>query len=131
MKVLDSLPLLPASGAAACGDPSIFMGLLAVNCRLLAGLSPSECAVTSKHRVLPGFGRNCPPATPLECAVTQIDAVTPLECAVTKKWGEGVHPSGFSNFAFRISNFARARGVPDSTLVSRILVPAACGRGKR
>src|SRR5213082_1100343 len=50
-------------------------------------LSPLECAVTSKHRVLPGFGRSCPPVTPLECAVTQIDAVTPLECALTKKGG--------------------------------------------
>src|SRR5213078_1207718 len=93
---------------------------------------PLECAVTSKHRVLPGFGRSCPSVTPLECAVTQIDAVTPLECAVTKKGGgEGVQPSRSSNFDFRVSNFVRARGVPDSTLVSRILVPAACGRGKR
>ena len=52
-------------------------------------ISPLECAVTSKHRVLPGFGRSCPPVTPLECAVTQIDAVTPLECALTKKGGGG------------------------------------------
>ena len=52
-------------------------------------ISPLECAVTSKHRVLPGFGRSCPPVTPLECAVTQIDAVSPLECALTKKVGGG------------------------------------------
>src|SRR5437762_249971 len=52
-------------------------------------ISPLECAVTSKHRVLPGFGRSCPPATPLECAVTQIGAVSPLECALTKKVGGG------------------------------------------
>jgi len=48
-----------------------------------------------------------------------------------KSGGRGFSPSRFSNFAFRVSNFARAHGVPDSTLVSRILVPAACGRGKR
>ncbi len=54
---------------------------LTLSCRLLTRLSPLECAVTSKHRVLPGFGRNCPPATP-------------LECAVTKKWGEGVQSVG-------------------------------------
>src|SRR5437660_10973399 len=52
---------------------------------------PLECAVTSKHRVLPGFGRSCPTVTPLECAVTQIGAVSPLECALTKKSGG---PSG-------------------------------------
>ena len=62
---------------------------LTLSCRLLTRLSPLECAVTSKHRVLPGFGRSCPPVTPLECAVTQIDAVTPLECALTKKGGGG------------------------------------------
>ena len=58
-------------------------------------VTPLECAVTSKHRVLPGFGRSCPPVTPLECAVTQIDAVTPLECALTKKVGgpPGVIPT--------------------------------------
>src|SRR5947207_14340027 len=44
-----------------------------------------------------------------------------------KSGGRGFSPSRFSNFAFRVSNFARAHGVPDSTLVSRILVPAACG----
>ena len=50
-------------------------------------VTPLECAVPSKHRVLPGFGRSCPPVTPLECAVTQIGAVSPLECALTKKRG--------------------------------------------
>src|SRR5947207_478755 len=65
------LPSSPASGAAACGDSFILLELLAVNCRLLAGLSPLECAVTSKHRVLPGFGRSCPSVTSLECALTK------------------------------------------------------------
>jgi len=39
-----------------------------------------------------------------------------------KSGGRGFSPSRSSNFDFRVSNFARARGVPDSTLVSRILV---------
>ena len=85
--VFPSAPILQRDGAAACGDSSILLELLAVNCRLLAGLSPLECAVPSKHRVLPGFDRNCPSVSPLECAVTQIDAVTSLECALTKKGG--------------------------------------------
>jgi hypothetical protein len=50
-------------------------------------LSPLECALTSKHRVLLGFGRSCPPATPLESAFTEIPSVNPLECAFTKKVG--------------------------------------------
>ena len=69
MKVLDSLPLFPASGAAARGDSRTLLELLTVNCRLLTRLSPLECAVPSKHRVLPGFGRSCPSVTSLECAV--------------------------------------------------------------
>src|SRR5213075_2870441 len=64
-------------------------------------VTPLECAVPSKHRVLPGFGRSCPPVTPLECAVTQIGAVSPLECALTKKrgapWG---HPKRSQGSAF-------------------------------
>jgi len=74
-------------------------------------VTPLECAVTSKHRVLPGFGRNCPPVTPLECAVTQINAVTPLECALTKKVGGRGMSFRFSNLDFRGSTFARGRGV--------------------
>src|SRR5437762_1982845 len=66
---------------------SLPLQLSAVNCRLWTRLSPLECAVTSKHRVLPGFGRSYPPVTSLECAVTQIGAVSPLECALTKKGG--------------------------------------------
>ena len=34
-------------------------------------ISPLECAFTSHHRVLPGFGRNCLLASPLECALTK------------------------------------------------------------
>jgi|SRR5919108_3823194 hypothetical protein len=65
------------------------------------GLSPLECALTSKHRVLQGFARNCLSATPLECALTETRLATPLECALTKKVGGGVRPI----FEFRISSF--------------------------
>src|SRR5438105_247926 len=81
-------------------------------------LSPLECAVTSKHRVLPGFGRSCPPVTPLECAVTQIDAVTPLECAVPKKdgglWG---HPERREGFVSSLFPSSPARHCPSSPLL--------------
>src|SRR5216110_344345 len=64
------LAVLPGTPAArACEDYCILLGLLTVNCRLLTRLSPLECAVPSKHRVLPGFGRSCPSVTSLECAV--------------------------------------------------------------
>jgi hypothetical protein len=53
-------------------------------------LSSLESALTSKHRVLPGFGRSCPSASPLECALTRLRRVTPLECALTKNGGRGV-----------------------------------------
>jgi hypothetical protein len=55
----------------------------------LSELSPLKCAVTSKYRVLPGFGRNCPPVSGLECALTKSTSATPLECALTKKGGGG------------------------------------------
>src|SRR5438045_1133709 len=87
MKVVDSLPSFPASSAAACGDSSILLELLAVNCRLLAGLSPLECAVPSKHRVLPGFGRSCPSVTSLECALTKGSPRNPFRMRSYKKSG--------------------------------------------
>src|SRR5690242_1921843 len=52
-------------------------------------LSPLECALMSKHPVLPGFGRSRPSVTSLESALTQIASVSPLECALTKKGGGG------------------------------------------
>jgi len=48
---------------------------------------PLECALTSKHRVLPGFGRSCPSVSSLESAVTEHPSLTPLECALTKSGG--------------------------------------------
>jgi hypothetical protein len=57
-------------------------------------LSSLECALTSKHRVLSGFGRSCPPASPLGCALTQTASVTHLECALTKRGG-GTYASLF------------------------------------
>lgn len=58
---------------------------------------PLECAFTSKHRVLPGFGRSCPSVTSLKSALTKAVFITPLECALTKNRGGGaVSPSHFS-----------------------------------
>ncbi len=72
------------------------------NSRLLTPISPLECALTSKHRVLPCFGRNCPRVTPLESALTRRRPVTPLECAVPKKvGGGGSSPFPFSSAQYR------------------------------
>jgi hypothetical protein len=50
-------------------------------------LTPLECAVLDKYRVLPGFGRSCPYVSPLECAVPKNAPVSLLECADAKKVG--------------------------------------------
>src|SRR5947208_1634193 len=65
---------------------------------LKRSLTPLECAVTSKHRVLPGFGRNCPPATPLECAVTKTRPRNPFRMRSSeKRWGVPRGTSGAPN----------------------------------
>ena len=60
-------------------------------------LSPLECAVPDKHRVLPVFSRKRLPLSPLECALAShlvtthskgvMETLTPLECALTKNTG--------------------------------------------
>jgi hypothetical protein len=54
-----------------------------------SSLSPLESALTSQLRVLPCFGRNRPPATPLESASTGFASVNSLESASTKNMGGG------------------------------------------
>ena len=73
-------------------------------------LSLLQSVLTSKDRVLPGFGRSYPPATPLESALTKISSVTPLECALTKK-GRGVPVT--VNYNLRIHSVALAGGLVD------------------
>ena len=71
-------------------------------------INPLECALTSKHRVLPGFGQNCRRPSPLECAVAKTPPASPLECALTKKWGRGAslppanHPSTIFCIFFQV-----------------------------
>src|SRR5713226_7237555 len=65
-------------------------------------LSPLECAVADKHRVLPVFSRNCQASSPLEATLTSILVsvvskwftvrLTPLESALTKNT-RGVLPT--------------------------------------
>ncbi len=75
-----------------------------------ATATPSECALTSLSQV----AENTTTLSPVECAVTQNDALSPLECAVPKKWGEGgncrVSPQfpTLSSFARHSSAFANA-----------------------
>ena len=84
----------------------LFSLLSAVSCRLSAYVSPLECALTSKCRVLPVFNRSWPSVTPLECALTGFGVVSPLECALTKKGGGG---AAWPNFEFRFSSFDQSR----------------------
>ena len=56
-------------------------------------LSFVESTLTDKHRVLPCFGRDCPPASPLESTLTRTGAVTPLEATLTKNRGGGMPAS--------------------------------------
>lgn len=50
-------------------------------------ISSLECALTSQHRVLSGFGRNCRPASPLKCAVTKRGACNSFGMRSYKKTG--------------------------------------------
>src|SRR5690348_3211591 len=54
-------------------------------------LSPLECALTSSHRVSPGFGRNWLFASPLECALTRRGSRNSFGMRTYKKRGRGAH----------------------------------------
>jgi hypothetical protein len=98
-------PWFSASGRASCRDSFLFHEPQVTS---HPSLSPLECAVLDKYRVLPGFGRSCPYVTPLECADPQNAPVTPLECADAKKKGG----SGPSNERFEIVlRPGRCRGI--------------------
>jgi hypothetical protein len=77
-------PRFSVSCEAACGDSFPFHQSQVT---IHESLSPLECAVLDKYRVLPGFGRNRPHVSPLECADPQNAPVSPLECADAKKVG--------------------------------------------
>ena len=51
--------------------------------------SPLESALPSQFRVLPSFGRSCPPPNSLESALTKIASATFVETALTKTGGRG------------------------------------------
>src|SRR5215472_11639008 len=73
--------------ARACSDSPLFHQSPVMNHESLSLL---ECALTNKHRVLPGFGRNWPPVTPLESALTKRGARKCLRMRTYKKnRGEG------------------------------------------
>lgn len=77
-------------------------------------INPLECALTRKYRVLPGFGRNCPPITPLQSALTETASVTPLECALTQKpRGEGGLPGqvSFYNLPYILPSFVYSNSI--------------------
>jgi hypothetical protein len=54
-------------------------------------LSPLSATLTADLRVLPVFGRSCPPATSLDATLTKTSAVTPLGATLTKNTKGAVH----------------------------------------
>ena len=66
---------------------SVFLNSSALHSSTFSALTPLDSALTDEHRVLPCFGRNHPPASPLESTLTGNRAVTPLDSALTKKGG--------------------------------------------
>jgi hypothetical protein len=52
-------------------------------------LTPLSATLAAGLRVLPCFGRNRPPATPLDATLTESTAVTPLAATLTKTRGRG------------------------------------------
>ena len=74
-----------------------------------APLSPLQSAFVNRFRVLPGFGRNHPPSSPLESAFPQVPFVSPLESALTKEGGgEGLPQTRLSaHTLFTLGSFPR------------------------
>jgi hypothetical protein len=62
---------------------------LTLNFRL--DLTPLSATLIADLRVLPCFGRNRPPATPLDATLTDLTPVTPLSATLTKTPGGGGH----------------------------------------
>jgi hypothetical protein len=70
--------------------------------RSTTALNPLECALATKHRVLPVFSRNRPQLTALDATLTRIsisvhskgfaEKLTPLDATLTKKAGWGPLP---------------------------------------
>ena len=54
-----------------------------------APIIPLSATLAADLRVLPCFGRNCPPATPLDATLTDLAPVSPLSATLTKNSGEG------------------------------------------
>jgi hypothetical protein len=59
-----------------------------LNCFTSLLVSHLESTLTDGHRVLPCFGRDCPPASCLESTLARTAFVTPLEATLTKNQGE-------------------------------------------
>src|SRR5437660_7486045 len=83
IKFSNPLVLITIRNAGGCTYPLPFPAAR----QRSTSASPLECALTSEHRVLPGFGRSCPSVSSLESAVPKYPSASPLECAVTKNWG--------------------------------------------
>ena len=85
----DAQPLLfqsfPASLRKRRGVlKSVFFNSSTLNSLTSAPTTPLSAALTDDLRVLPCFGRNCPPVTPLDATLTRSTSVNPLSATLTK-----------------------------------------------
>ena len=117
-QLLSSLTFAHSSRKYRDGTKSDVQPSESPTCQRLSALSPLEATLTDKHRVLPCFGRNRPPASPLElCAIprfsrdesalAELRSVSPLEATLTKNGGSGV-PADSPEGPLRHSTFGRA-----------------------
>ncbi len=70
-------------------SPRAFFNSSTLNFSTSAPPTPLSATLTADLRVLPCFGRNRPPATPLDATLTEARAVTPLSATLTKNGGGG------------------------------------------
>src|SRR5215467_2156911 len=103
--------------ARACSDSPLFHQSPLMNHE---SLTPLVCALTNKHRVLPGFGRNWPPVTPLESALTKRGARKCFRMRTYKKQGVGGGGWGRSH---RVLRYRAARAETEHEL--KTMMPAS------
>ena len=89
-----SLPFTPISPSLEGHSLCVYPGRhqeRSVSCRLSAVgfVSPLSATLMDDLRVLPCFGRSCPPATPLDATLTDSASVNPLSATLTKNRGGG------------------------------------------
>jgi hypothetical protein len=110
------------------------------NCSPRTHISPLECALAGKHRVLPVFNRNPSHSSPLDATLMKVllsvdskrlrEKLNPLDATLTKNQGEGAGFLGVQIFSrFRRSHCRGQSLVPQSAMVRK--EPPAAGNKSR